>query len=158
MSNPNPALSVLQPLLGSWTMRITWSEKLHTLVGGPKTIESPVRFKWAASSSFLLQTAGGNDAPAARWMIGRDDASGAFSALYADDRGVSRVYEMSFAGGLWKIWRAAPGFHQRFEGRISPDGRMIEGCWEKSEDGTGWEREAGIRIATRFFAIRPLLP
>lgn len=143
MSNPtpNPALSILEPLVGSWTMRIMWSEKLHKLVGGPKSIELPARFAWAAGGSFLLQTAGGSDAPAARWMIGRDDTSGAFTALYADDRGVSRVYEMSFADGLWKIWRAAPGFHQRFAGRIRPDGKTIEGSWEKSEDGSSWEKD-----------------
>ena len=72
-------------------------------------------------------------------MIGRDDTSGAFSALYADDRGVSRLHEMSFADGLWKLWRAAPGFHQRFEGRIAIDGRTIEAKWEKSEDGSNWD-------------------
>jgi hypothetical protein len=47
-------------------------------------------------------------------MIGRDDTSGAFSAFYADSRGVSRLYEVSFAKDLWKMWRAAREFHQRF--------------------------------------------
>ena len=71
-------------------------------------------FAWASYGSFLVHTSGGGDAPLAHWMIGRDDTSGAFSALYADSRGVSRLYEMSFAEDLWKMWRAAPGFHQRF--------------------------------------------
>jgi hypothetical protein len=137
----NPALSVLQPLIGSWTMRITWSEKTHKLVGGPQSVEIPASFAWASNGSFFLHTSGGGGAPVAHWMIGRDDTSGAFSALYADDRGVSRLYEMSFAGDLWKMWRATPGFHQRFAGRISPDGNTIEACWEKSEDGRSWERD-----------------
>jgi hypothetical protein len=72
-------------------------------------------------------------------MIGRDDASGAYDVLYSDDRGVSRVYQMSFEAGLWRIWRASPGFHQRFEGRFSPDGQTIEARWDGSPDGETWE-------------------
>src|ERR1700749_489560 len=97
------ALSVLEPLIGAWTMRITWWEKTHKLVGGPRTIESPAQFEWMLDGRFLHQTAGASGAPVAHWMIGRDDTSGAFSALYADDRGVSRIYEMEFADGLWTI-------------------------------------------------------
>lgn len=137
----NPALEILQPLVGGWTMRIAWSEKTHALVGGPQTVETPSRFEWVLGGAFLLQTAGGGGAPTSHWMIGRDDTSGAFSALYADSRGVSRLYEMSFADGLWKIWRSAPGFHQRFEGRISGDEKTIAAKWEKSEDGASWETD-----------------
>jgi hypothetical protein len=120
-------------------MRITWSEKTHRLVGGPQTIESPARFEWMLDGRFLHQTAGASGAPVAHWMIGRDDTSGAFSALYADDRGMSRIYEMSFADGLWTICRAAPGFHQRFTGQLTADGKTIKGRWEKSEDGSNSE-------------------
>jgi len=63
------------------------------------------------------------------------------AVLYADNRGVSRIYKMSLAENVWKIWRAAPGFHQRFIGRISPDQRSIEACWEKSNDGFIWEND-----------------
>jgi hypothetical protein len=80
-------------------------------------------------------------------MIGRDDASRAFSVLYADGRGVSRIYQMSFAQGVWKIWRDAPGFHQRFTGRLSPDRRGIEARWEKSEDGMIWETDFDLTHA-----------
>jgi hypothetical protein len=144
----NPALSDLQPLIGSWIMSITWSEKTHQLVGGPRSVDVPVSFAWASNGSFLVHTSGGGGAPLAHWMIGRDDTSGTFSALYADSRGVSRLYEMSFAGELWKMWRAAPGFHQRFAGRIGPDGNTIEACWEKSEDGSNWEHDFDL-IYTR---------
>jgi hypothetical protein len=74
-------------------------------------------------------------------MIGRDDTSGTFAVLYADRRGVSRIYEMSFVENIRKIWRAVPGFHQRFTGRISFDWRTIEACWEKSKDGQAWEND-----------------
>ncbi len=140
----SPAVKMLQPLIGDWTMRITWSETTHRLVGGPQTIETPSHFEWVLGGDFVLQTVGSNGGASARWMIGRDETSGAFSALYADDRGVSRIYEMSFSGGLWKIWRAASGFHQRFEGRFSSDGKKIAGKWEKSEDGVAWEKDFGL--------------
>jgi hypothetical protein len=122
-------------------MRINWSEKTHKLVGGPRSVEVPVSFAWTSNGSFLVHTSGGGGAPVAHWMIGRDDTSGVFSALYADSRGVSRLYEMSFAEDLWKMWRAAPDFHQRFVGRISRDGNTIEAGWERSDDGRGWERD-----------------
>jgi hypothetical protein len=137
----NPALSVLEPLIGAWIMKITWSEKTHRLVGGPRSVEMPVSFAWALNGSFLVHTSGGGGAPVSHWMIGRDDTSGVFSALYADSRGVSRLYKMSFAGNLWKMWRAAPGFHQRFAGRIDPAGKLIEARWEKSDDGSEWEHD-----------------
>jgi hypothetical protein len=137
----NHALSILQPLIGSWTMSITWSEKTHKLVGGSPSVEVPASFAWASNGCFLLETAGGGGAPISYWMIGGDDASGAFSALYSDSRGVSRLYEMSFAEGLWKIWRSAAGFHQRFVGRISLDQNTIAAYWDKSEDGSNWERD-----------------
>jgi hypothetical protein len=71
----------------------------------------------------------------AYWMIGRDDDGEDFTILYADGRSVSRIYHMSFADGVWKIWRNAPGFHQRFSGRLSEDGNTIAARWENSEDG-----------------------
>ncbi|TMK78683.1 MAG: hypothetical protein E6G45_05835 [Actinobacteria bacterium] len=61
--------------------------------------------------------------------------------LYADARGVSRVYEMSLSDGVWEIWRDAPGFCQRFTGTFSDDGRAIAGYWDRSRDGSSWERD-----------------
>ncbi len=45
---------------------------------------------------------------------------------------------MSLEDGVWKVWRDAPGFFQRFTGRFSEDGRSIEGAWERSADGSDW--------------------
>jgi hypothetical protein len=73
-----------------------WSEKTHKLTGGPVSVEVPAVFEWAGEGGFLLQIIGGDGLPVARWMIGRDDTSGAFAVLYVDGRGVSRIYQMSF--------------------------------------------------------------
>lgn len=56
-----------------------------------------------------------------------------------------RVYPMSVVDRVWQMWRAAPGFHQRFEGRISEDGQTIEAAWEGSADGENWELDFRVR-------------
>jgi len=74
-------------------------------------------------------------------VIGRDESSEVYTALHYDSRGVSRVYQMSFGGGVWKMWRQAPGFWQRFSGTLSDDGSSIRAMWEKSPDGSNWEHD-----------------
>ena len=76
----------------------------------------------------------GNGMPWATWLIGRDEDSSDYNILYIDDRRVSRVYQMSFANGVWKIWRNAPKFSQRFTGTINKDGTAIKAAWEDSID------------------------
>jgi hypothetical protein len=48
---------------------------------------------------------------------------------------------MSLSDGVWKLWRDAAGFSQRFEGMFSDDGKTISGRWEKSADGMQWEHD-----------------
>jgi hypothetical protein len=64
-----------------------------------------------------------------------------FAQHYYDSRGVHRIYEMSLKDGVWELWRDSPGFAQRFTGRFRDDGQVIEGIWEKSEDGSRWEHD-----------------
>ncbi|TMQ96678.1 hypothetical protein ETD83_21125 [Actinomadura soli] len=54
---------------------------------------------------------------------------------------MSRVYQMTFEGGLWKMWRDAPGFDQRFSGKFGDDGRTIQASWAKSLDNETWEHD-----------------
>jgi hypothetical protein len=42
---------------------------------------------------------------------------------------------------MTRIWRDAGECHQRVEGRISDDGRLIDSRWEASQDGKLWELE-----------------
>jgi len=71
-------------------------------------------------------------------VVGSDDESEDCIALYFDSRGVHRVYHMRVADGEWRAWRDAPGFNQRYIGKISADGKTIAGQWEFSKDGKSW--------------------
>jgi len=51
---------------------------------------------------------------------------------------------MTFSAGDWVLLRTTPDFSrstsQRYVGRLSADGRTIDGRWKKSADGgAGWE-------------------
>lgn len=77
-------------------------------------------------------------------IIGLDDPTGQFSMLYADARGVSRVYRLTIEADRMTIWRDSPDFSQRFTGTFSEDLDTITGMWEMSPDGTQWNRDFDI--------------
>ena len=54
---------------------------------------------------------------------------------------------MSFADGVLRISRDAPGFSQRFEGTFADDGDTLEGVWELSRDDSTWDDD--LRITYR---------
>lgn len=143
----SPVLQRLEALVGEWVM---------TISAGEETIRGETVFEWGEEGAFLVQRANiklPETAPA-EWVahspfptvavIGLDDASEIFAMLYADARGMFRVYQMSLEGGTWRIWRDAPGFAQRFTGIFSPDGHKITAAWEKSGDGSRWEHDFDI--------------
>ena len=87
--------------------------------------------------------------PWAIWLISRDESLPNYQVFYYDDRQVSRIYEMSLANGVWKMWRESPGFWQRYEGQVSADGNTITAQWEKSKDGSRWEHDFDIRYTRK---------
>ena len=140
---PIPALAPLDPLVGSWRM-------VATVDGEPLGGTATTTFSWTDDGGFLVQHA--DAVPDESWpedwvanapfpvttITGVDDSTGAFHQLYADGRGVRRIYQTMIAGGTWRVWRDAPEFYQRFEATISDDGATIAGRWEKSPDGVVW--------------------
>ncbi|WUH99405.1 hypothetical protein OHR68_38905 [Spirillospora sp. NBC_00431] len=129
---PNPMLKPLEPLIGEWTVRVpAFGEG-----------EAPVTVGWLEGGAYLrIHSAAPPPVPTATQLVSRDDSSDVYTVLYYDSRGVSRVYQMTFGDGLWKIWRDAPGFDQRFSGTLSDDGRTIQARWEKSLDNETWEHD-----------------
>ena len=97
------------------------------------------RFTWLEGGSFLHYQFGPS-----HWIIGADDNSREYAVLYGDDRRVARVYRMTLSRGTWRMWRDAPGFHQRFVGRFRDHGRTIVAKWEKSANGNEWEDDFDV--------------
>jgi hypothetical protein len=85
------------------------------------------RVEWIEDGAYLTvrDEVDAGEIPSGTWIVGGDDASDECTALYYDSRGVRRVYGMSLSGGQWRIWRDAPGFNQRFFGKLA------SGCAER---------------------------
>jgi hypothetical protein len=139
-NNINPALQGIKGFIGTWEMELSNASFLPD----PKTIiKGTAVFEWFEEGDFLILRQGVKNAgtPWATWFIGHDKDSQNYTVLYIDDQQSSRVYEMSFAGEVWKIWRNAPEFIQRFTAEISKDKKTISGCWEKSTDSKTWHHD-----------------
>jgi hypothetical protein len=146
--SPRYPLEPLEPLVGEWRMEASISGEVMGV--GRST------FEWLDDRKFVVQRTEGDLTEDAneQWqqnsplptivVIGLDDSSHGYSHLYADARGVHRVYEMSLSDGVWKIWRDAPGFFQRFTATISDDGDTITGYWEGSGDGSDWSHDFDV--------------
>jgi len=143
MPKPNPALKQLEGLVGEWEMELS---NASFLPRPSDTVKGLVSFECVQDGAFLVMRMGDNSAspPAAMWLISRDESIPNYTVLYYDARRVSRVYGMSFSDGVWKMWREAPGFLQRFTGTISDDGKTITARWEKSSDGSKWEHDFDV--------------
>lgn len=100
-------------------------------------------FAWLEGRFFLTQrfTTEHPAAPSGIAIIGAGTEPGTFTQHYFDSRGVTRVYQMTLDSGIWKLWRQAPGFWQRYTGAISSDGMTITGAWEGSADGRKWKHD-----------------
>ena len=144
---PNPSLKQLEILIGDWDMELS---NASILPSSSDTVRGHVSFEWLEDGAFLIMYIGSKPPgmPDAMWLVGRDESTSNYIMLYYDTRKVSRVYEMSFLDGTWKIWRKSPGFSQRFEGKFSEDGNIITAYWEKSSDGSTWEHDFDV-IYTR---------
>jgi hypothetical protein len=146
---PAPELVPFQALIGDWTVEATHPAYPSVVVGGRST------FEWLEGEQFLIQRSRAEhpDFPDSISLIGPVEER--LAMYYFDSRGVHRVYELSFADGVLRIWRDAPGFSQRFEGRFSDDGDTLSGLWKLSRDDVTWDDDLEItyRRATR--ANRP---
>lgn len=134
-AKPNPALEPLSVLVGTWRTIGT-----HPLVPDT-TFHGCTAFSWIEGGAFLIMHSQIDEPeiPSGIAIFGTDDTTGECSMLYVDERGVSRRYDVSLQENVWKWWRNAPEFSQRFAGRIAADGRTIVSRGEYSRDGASWE-------------------
>src|SRR4051795_13772799 len=100
----NEALAELDDIVGDWSLTMTGAwflDTLETEVPGSATIE------WLGEAFVTMRSELGGD-PAWDFVFGRSDAQGAYTALYHDERGVSRVYAMTFTDDEWTMSREDP--------------------------------------------------
>lgn len=139
----NPALADLAHLVGRWRMELYNAAFLpdrdHRVAGS-------FEIDWMEDGSALVMRQGDSaHPPAATWIIGRDEHEPDYLVLYSDDRGVSRIYRMSFEELRWAMWRDTREFSQRFNALVDPEMQAIRGRWEKSTDqGATWEHDFNI--------------
>jgi hypothetical protein len=130
----NQALEVLGGLVGSWTLTLSdawFLEPADKQVHGSATIE------WLGEAFLVIRVKLDGDLT---MVIGRSDANDAYTALYHDNRGVCRLFAMTYADGRWILNREDPDFYQRFIADVEPD--RIAGRWEASEDqGATWRKD-----------------
>lgn len=131
---PDP-MRRLDVLVGRWKLILD-----HSALGGD--VRGVTTFEWL--DGVYLRQRVVVDHPEVingELVIGADDQTGLFSVCYSDDLGNRRIYQMSVNGPVWRLWREAPHFAQRFTGTFSDDLDMIDGLWELNSDGRTWNHD-----------------
>lgn len=138
---PTSSLNEFEILVGDWAMVGTHPAFAFAAHGHSS-------FEWLKEGALLMWrfTWEAPGPPSALAVIGHDDVDEAetCSMLYADERGVARMYKMRLDGGVWKMWRDSPGFSQRMTGTFSADGNIIRMHGELSRDGSQWEQDLDV--------------
>jgi hypothetical protein len=133
----------LQPFVGEWTLTPDFPNAPPAGTGGRVTYE------WMGP--FLLQ----------RWEVPVPEAPDGVAVItprrdgdghlqhYFDNRGVARVYEMTFDGRVWTLERTKPDlspldFAQRYVGTFDDDATEIRGAWEIRHPGEDWRLDFGL--------------
>jgi hypothetical protein len=139
------AESPLERLVGTW--------EFEPFREGRSMGRGRATFEWIEDGAFILGRSNAEwtdpgwieNAPVStQSVMGFDDTTFEVTQLYADSRGVFRIYVGTLTDDEWRLERAAPDFHQRFVGTFRDDGRTIDGRWEASPDGTTWELDFPI--------------
>ena len=130
----NKNLEKLEVLVGAWKLTLSdawFLEPPGSQVHGSATVE------WLGEAFLIVRFELDGEVHLA---IGRSDAHDAYMALYHDNRGVCRIFAMTFEDGRWTLSREDPDFHQRFIAGVEQD--RISGRWEASEDeGRTWKKD-----------------
>ena len=150
----------LAPLIGEWSMALVMPGQ--DVAKEPPDIGARVTFAWMGDQAFVLERwrVPIPEAPDGLAVLGWDGDRGTFLQHYFDERGIARVYEMSFEAGVWKMERTKPDFSpfefsQRFTGTFSDDSSRIEGTWEIAEDHKTWKKDFDL-IYRRISSSRAL--
>ena len=137
---PAPATAELAPLIGTWRMDAVCPDARQE---PDEDTGARTGFEYGPGSQSVIQRwqVPHPAAPDGIAIITADPERGGFLQHYFDSRGVVRLYEMSFAAGVWTLQRTTADFSpldfsQRWEAELSPDGDTIRGrSLDRSDEG-----------------------
>lgn len=132
-STLNPALQPLEFLIGEWRTTGT-----HPMVQG-ETLQGRTSFAWHEDGAFLIMRSAVDHPkfPSGVAIIGSDDVAGTFAMLYFDERGTSRLLEVS-VGEQRVTWRReTPEFSQTVTIIAEAEDRLVS-TGKMSEKGGAW--------------------
>lgn len=132
---PNPALGPLQFLVGEWRTAGT-----HPMAPG-EILRGRTSFAWHEGGAFLIMRSQVDKPqfPDGVAIIGSDGASGKFAMTYFDERGVSRILQVTL-GDRSVTWRHEdPEFAQSLTITAEGDGLVSKGRMSKA--GGEWEED-----------------
>ena len=97
-------------------------------------------FEWWGERTFLMHrsTFDHPDFPDSIAVIGATRPGGGLAQHYFDTRGVHRLFDMTFAHGVWTLTRTgvdAKDFDQRSTATFSADGDTIIAEFERTDPG-----------------------
>ena len=102
---PNPALNNLGLLVGHWKVDLVFP-------ADPTDIKhAQVAFEWLEDGAFIVKHFADST-----WIIGPDDSTEMYCALYHDGRGVSRIYQMSLKVASGSCGEMRQAFHSGLPG------------------------------------------
>jgi hypothetical protein len=139
----DPRLEPFNALVGKWELEATHPMFPSTVVRGTAA------FEWLEGERFLLQRSRIDHPEFPDSLIVFGAGEEGLSMDYFDSRGVHRIYEVSFSGSVWRMWRHSPGFSQKFNGNLSADGNTIEGLWKLSRDDSTWDDDLAVTFRRR---------
>ena len=130
-------LDAFEALVGTWT-----TEARHRLVDD--VVTGTTTFEWLEGRRFLLvRSHSDHDLfPDGISVIGPPEEGGGLVMEYFDSRGVRRTYGVALEDGVWRSWRIAPGFAQRFSATIAPD--AFDGVFELAEAPGEWQEDMRV--------------
>jgi hypothetical protein len=133
----------LAAFVGEWTVEVLFPAGHPAAVDGAAPAARSV-FEWFLDGGYLRQRSEVDHPDAPNSMsVYSVDPKGGFVQHYFDSRGVTRLYAMTFADGVWTLVRESADFtplhfRQRYVGTFSGDGNRIDGAWEIARPGADY--------------------
>jgi hypothetical protein len=137
MSERDPALEPFDALIGTWA-----TEADHVAVDG--VVPGTVTFEWLEGGHFVVQRSHVDHElfPDGIAIIGAPESGDGLVLESFDSRGVRRTYATSLEGGVWRIWRDADEFDQRFFATLAPD--SFVGLFELAQTPGDWQEDMRV--------------